>query len=123
MTQLTRIEIEISDPWEFSSSHGTGPFQGRLMSFFESEAYGMDKLGVAKFDTLLDCQGGRCDHLLLQSRYVDFPIVEVENGNNVICNLSAISEASAQGTDPMSASQNDPSSVVLIGTVTYRKKV
>lgn len=115
------IDVEISDPWDFGTAHGTGPFQGCLIKFFASQEYGADKLGVVKLDEPLDFQNMRYEYLLVQSRHVDTQVAEIENGKRVLCNLSAISEASTNATDPLIASRNDPKSTVLVGSVTRRK--
>ena len=122
MSKSTKIELEISDPWDFGTVHGTGPFQGCLVKFFESGAYDVDKLGVAKLDTALDFQNVHYEYLLVQSRHADVHIVEIESGRTVLCNLSAISETSANAEDPLVASKNDPKGVVLVGSVSSRKK-
>jgi len=115
-----RIELEVSDPWEFCTVHGTGPFHGLLIKLFTSMEYGADKLGVVKLDTPLYFHGMQYEYLLVQSRHADVHVVELENGRTICCNLSAISETSANLGDPLVASRNDNKAVVLVGSIALR---
>ena len=117
-----RIEIEVSDPWEFCTVHGTGPFHGRLIKLFTSEEYYSDKLGVAKLDTPLDFKGMQYEYLLVQSRHADVHVAEIENGRTVCCNLSAISKTSANLADPLVAARNDNKAIVLVGSITRKNR-
>ena len=112
-----RIELEVSDPWGFCTVHGTGPFHGRLIKFFASEEYDADKPGVAKLDTPLDFQGMQYEYLLVQSRHADVRVAEIENGRKVFCNLSPISETSANAADPLVASRSGHRAAVLVGSI------
>lgn len=113
------IDLEISDPWEFGTVHGTGPFRALLVKFFTSSTYECDKLGVAKLDVSVIFKGKTYEYILMQSRHTDVGIEELKRGNTILCNLLAISENSADSSDPLEASKNDPKATILVGSVRF----
>lgn len=115
------VELEVSDPWEFGTAHGTGPFHGRIIKVFLSEVYSGGKLAVLKLDTSLNYKTIRYEFLLIQARHTDTSVVDIEDGGKVLCNLSVISARSANATDPMIASRDDPHAPGLVGSIVYRK--
>jgi len=117
----TEVEIEISDPWEFGTTHGTGPFGGRLTKVFSSEEYSGGKLAVLKLYTFLDFNGVRYKFLLAQARHTDSSVADIDDGKTVLCNISAISEKSFTATNPLISSRDDPHATGLVGSVARRK--
>lgn len=119
---IAAVELEVSDPWEFGTVHGTGPFYGKLVKLFSSKVYCGDKLAVLKLNKSLDFKAVRYEYLLAQARHTDASITELENGGKVRCNLSAISEGSANANDPLVASREDPRAPGLVGSVSWQKE-
>jgi hypothetical protein len=116
------VAIEVSDPWEFGTAHGTGPFDGHLMKLFSCKEYNGDILAVLRLDTPLDFKGMRYEFLLAQARHTNVSVADIENGNQILCNISAISKQSAAAVDPLISSKDDPHAIGLVGSVVRKKK-
>lgn len=94
----TNVEFIVSDPWDFVTQCGSGPFSGVILKT------GVDQQGDPLFllalDNAISYDAVRCDYAVLSSRHQGKPLSEIETGLTVPCNFTCVSRDDAMSTDP-----------------------
>ena len=91
----TRVKLMVSDPWEFGTEVGSGPFYGVVERTKESDLLlSLEK--PIRFRTV------GCSHMLASPRHVGTGFDRLITGTQVPASLVLITKAVAEGPDPFS---------------------
>ena len=88
-----RVKLVVSDPWDFVTDNGSGPFEGEVVQEI-SDAI------LVKLDTSIEDKGETYEFLVVSTRHAAEELSLVLGGNEVSCNATAISNERAQGPTP-----------------------
>ena len=99
------IKITVSEPWEFGTLHGTGPFAGRVL-YLASDPNRSEKRAAAliRLDKPLLFEGVTCEFFVAQSRLKNQSIETITNGVPVECGLTCVSSEHARSANPLDLS-------------------
>ena len=99
------IKITVSQPWDFGTMHGTGPFAGQIL-FVGSDPNRSEKRAAAlvKLDKPLLFEGVTCEFFVAQPRLKNQSIETITSGAPVECGLTCISTERARSADPLDLS-------------------
>lgn len=96
--QDKKIEIIVSDPWEFGTIHGTGPFLAEVLKEKDNEAL------LIKLDKALEFEQVQCQYFVASPRLEGDSISDIPRGKTVGCNLTRITKEHANSADPFDLS-------------------
>ena len=111
-----RIRLTVSDPWDFGTVNGCGPFSGELLRIIVSSKYAESAVAVVKLEKSLYYKSSQYEYLFLQPRLRGIEIKEIAAGSAVPCNMTAITARCAKAIDPL-ASWEGVGEEVLIGDI------
>ena len=96
------IKITVSEPWDFGTMHGTGPFAGQIL-FVGSDPNRSEKRAAAlvKLDKPLLFEGVTCEFFVAQPRLKNQSIETITTGGSVECGLTCISTERARSANPL----------------------
>ncbi len=99
------IKITVSEPWDFGTLHGTGPFAGRVL-YFGSDPNRSEKRTAAlvQLDKSLLFEGMTCEFFVAQPKLKNQSIEAITSGALVECGLTCISSERARSSDPLNLS-------------------
>ena len=99
------VKITVSEPWEFGTMHGTGPFAGQIL-FVGSDPNRSEKRAAAlvRLDKPLFFEGVICEFFVAQPRLKDQSIETITTGASVECGLTCISTERARSANPLDLS-------------------
>jgi len=106
---MTKVDVFVSDPWEFGTECGSGPFTGRVVEI-DDDAY------LIRLDTSLNYRGLSFKSLIAKPRHVgvtptDFDLAEGMLSTNMVLSIS--SPDSLQATKSAGVGEN----LVVIGSL------
>ncbi len=111
-----RVVLTVSDPWEFGTAHGTGPFFAAIIGVDMTGDYGdIGKRLLLRLATVIVFEGTSCEYLVAQPRFRGDTLLALPE-KPVNCNLTAISAERAVSSSPLDLSWWR-GGVVLIATV------
>jgi hypothetical protein len=96
------VSVLVSEPWEFGTEHGVGPFTATV---FQVNEGGDREQGVLlQLTAPLTYQGVQCEYLIASPRYAGEAIGSLITGQTLPCCLTRIPEERATGPDPFDLS-------------------
>jgi hypothetical protein len=116
-----KVSLLISDPWDFVTDHGSGPFLGQILQvgpdyWLEKFANRSGKTILIQLSTPLTIEGTRYEYLIASPRHETGDISQLLQGLEVICGISCIPQERATGSTPFDLSWWR-GGIGLIGTV------
>lgn len=99
------VKITVSEPWEFGTMHGTGPFAGQVL-LVGSDPNRSEKRTAAlvRLDKPLIFENVTCEFFVAQPRLKNQSIEAITAGAPVECGLTCISTERARSADPLDLS-------------------
>jgi hypothetical protein len=76
------IEIFVSDPWEFGTEHGVGPFRCMMSVSLRNDAW--QKVLLSK---PIEIEGKSCDAVWIKARHVSNSLADVFSGGEIAANF------------------------------------
>ena len=104
MLEGLSINVVVSDPWEFGTLHGTGPFTGKILKVGVDPSNSERQSALIQLDMPLVFEGVQCEFFVANSRHVDESLQDILNGSSVVCNLTRISQDHASSSNPLDLS-------------------
>lgn len=98
------IRVVVSDPWEFGTVHGTGPFTGKILKVGTNPNQPGKTAALVKLDRPLLFDGVQCEFFVAQSRLASDFIEAIATGATVGCGLTCIPPERAYSSDPLDLS-------------------
>jgi len=108
------VNLIVSDPWEFGTEHGTGPFTGRIVHV-GSSASG-DVAVLLRLDDPLSFKGESLQCFIATPRLEEDKLENLADGAQVNVNLTRITEDQASSTLPLDLTAWR-GGLILIGTL------
>lgn len=108
-----KIALIISDPWDFYSKNGPGPFTANILQI-KNEDILIRLIKTIKFKENV------CEYFIVRSRYETNFIEELIKGETIPVNLTMINDKNAKENDPFDLS-NWRGGIGLIGTINIMK--
>lgn len=98
-----RISIVVSDPWDFGTVHGTGPFVGVVLAEkgFEED---ISRNALIKLDAPLEYKGVLCEYFVADARSQGDSLGSISGRKTVPCALTQVPEEHIQSHDPFDLS-------------------
>jgi hypothetical protein len=116
------VSIVVSDPWEFGTEHGTGPFEATIVLIEpDPNPPGRDPAALIQLRTALKFAGTSCEYFVAQPRHEGTSLGDLFHGP-LNCNLTAISSERATGASPLDLSWWR-GGVVLLGSMSCAPRV
>jgi len=113
------IELIVSDPWEFCSVHGTGPFLAKVTKVGRDSQIPTKEAIQIRFSTPLPYKGMLCEYFITSPRLESGDLGDLVYDREVFCSLTAISADRANSPDPFDLSWWR-GGIGLIGTMRRR---
>jgi len=95
------VAVMVSDPWEFGTAHGVGPFTAKVVKTGKDES-GLLK-ALLRLDVPVVFEGVRYEFIVAESRAVSHPIEGLAHGSSA-CSMTAISSDQANSSKPLDVS-------------------
>ena len=76
----SKVEFYVSDPWEFGTEHGCGPFQATI---FRASS----RCVLIRLDTPLTFDGTRYEYIVVAPRHDNVSLSDLETGERISCNM------------------------------------
>ena len=116
------VEILVSDPWEFGTEVGTGPFLARIEKVFSSRLIAVSESTseeriLLHLDKPFGYNGLKCEYLIASSRLAGEYLAVLAVGNIAATNFVRVSQIRAEADDPFGGQISDERSFSLIGSV------
>jgi hypothetical protein len=96
----TKVNLIVSDPWEFGSQHGTGPFNGRILGVSFHCASNEDIAVLLQLDHPLSFEGQSVEYFVVTPRVEGDDLRSLADGALVFVSLTRITEEQACSNDP-----------------------
>jgi len=96
------VAVMVSDPWEFGTAHGVGPFTAKVVKTGKDES-GLLK-ALLRLDVPIVFEGVRYEFIVAESRAVSHPIEGLAHGSSAFCSMTAISSDQANSSKPLDVS-------------------
>lgn len=106
----------ISEPWEFASEHGTGPFVGEIVSAAAASEATERALILVRLSRPLLYEGSTWEYLIAAPRWFGDDLRAISLEQSVNCSFIRTSEKSAGSKDPFDLAWWR-SSVPLVGSL------
>ncbi len=105
-TNLVGIEviIVVSDPWEFLTEHGTGPFIATVIQIGADQYVPGKKAILLQLKNPLIYNGLTCEYFIASPRLEGRNITALATGGEVYCGLTRIPADRAISSDPFDLS-------------------
>jgi hypothetical protein len=107
------IYIMISEPWEFGSQFGCGPFKCKVRSIDKNKM-------LIQFVNAIEYKKILIEYLVAQPRYNVDIIEELENGNTPEASFTRISKSDSEKDDPFDLS-SWRGGIAFLGTLYIKK--
>lgn len=104
----SRVALVISDPWEFGSECGTGPFEGNIKDEDSGKA-------LVRFDKAISYGGTNFSLCICSPRHQGKDISDILNGEKIAANMMLISAKVESLSDVDQQSQYKTQAI--IGTI------
>lgn len=99
----TQVEVTVSDPWEFGTQHGTGPFAATVLRAGRGET-GQEAL-LLRLRAPLAYRGVNCEYLVASPRHTSGSLSALTAGGGAVsCGFTVIGEERAAAPDPLDLS-------------------
>jgi hypothetical protein len=112
------VQLTVSDPWDFVTACGSGPFQGRVLRYHQ--AGDLEQL-LVEMSSEIAFGGRRCQHMVIKPRHHGHSLLEADTSIHVACNATGISIAQATSDTPFQFHPNQ-ALLRLIGSFTRVKR-
>jgi hypothetical protein len=91
------VQLTLSDPWDFVTSCGSGPFRGKVLRFFQ--VGDLEQL-LVEMSSDIAFGGRRCQHIVIKPRHCGHSLLEADPLTPVPCNATGLSRAQATSENP-----------------------
>src|SRR5262245_54241000 len=98
-----RVAFTVSDPWDFVTFVGSGPFKGTVVETRMNPRTHSTSL-LVRSDVSLTHEGESTRSFVVESRLEGRPLDDVAKGKEVPCNLTGIDESKAPPGNPFDLS-------------------
>lgn len=110
------IELSVSDPWDFCSVHGTGPFLGSILAVGRDPQVPGKEAILIRLKPTLTYNRKVCEYFIASPRLESGDLKALVSGGEVFCSLTMISADRATSLDPFDLSWWR-GGIALIGTI------
>lgn len=100
-----RVEAVVSDPWEFVTEHGSGPFGATVVRVGPNSWKSESEALLVRLDGPLAFQGVPCEYFVASPRHATATIASLGSGAEVSCGLTRVSAEAANSPDPFDLSR------------------
>ena len=97
------VEIMVSDPWEWGTELGVGPFTATIVEW-ELHDDGQAKAILLVFANTVEFEGVECRYFVGSPRFVGAHLEDIMQGKKVECCLTRIPEDRFRSPDPFDLS-------------------
>ena len=111
------VDVEVSDPWDFGTVHGTGPFRAKLIGIDSDPNALTSKAGLIVLEEPLSYKGEECKFFVAHPRLESDRMENILNNITVNCCLTRISEEQAESDTPFDLSWWRGGGITLSGTI------
>lgn len=94
------VNLTISDPWDFGSVHGNGPFQARIVDVTPDQGEKRGGALLVRLLTPLWYQGNVCEHLIATPRSGSDGFRGLGRRETIQCGFVSISPQGAKSASP-----------------------
>lgn len=98
------VDITVSDPWDFGTEHGTGPFTGKVLQTGSNYWVSGEDAILLQVEPPLAYRGTTCEYFVATPRLITSSLPSLTNGYQVECNLTRIPEGQAISANPFDLS-------------------
>ncbi|SRR6266481_5118223 len=116
-----RVAFTVSDPWDFVTSAGSGPFKGAVVKTRMNPRTRSISL-LVRCDAVIAYAGEATRSFVVESRLEGRPLDALATGKEVPCNLTGIDEAKAPPENPFDLSVQAPEGLLLVGSIRREAK-
>jgi hypothetical protein len=92
------IKIIVSDPWDFVTAEGSGPFRAQIIKTTKEESGRLRAL--IKLDTPIMFDKLTYEYLVAENRHLQHPLDEIVSGTKIPCSLTVTSPERAKSSNP-----------------------
>jgi hypothetical protein len=96
-----KVAILVSDPWDFVTEHGTGPFRATVLQLSDSDPGGSI---LVQLQNPLVYKGIRCEYIIVSPRYDGEDILSLASGKFLCCSLTQLPADRVDSADPFDLS-------------------
>lgn len=94
------IQVWVSDPWDFGTEHGCGPFRATVLESRAVDGMSGDAV-VLRLSNPLDFEGVRCECLVAVPRHESSSFASLHSGAIVPSNLAVIPQDRTAAAVPL----------------------
>src|SRR4051812_3327762 len=99
------VGIVVSDPWEFGTAHGSGPFDAEIIQAGPNpNRRGKDIAALVRLKLPLQFEGTDCEYFVAQVRHEGTTMDVLRDGRPVHCNLTRVPVERASGPSALDLS-------------------
>lgn len=101
------VAIMVSDPWDFGTIHGNGPFYGKILKVGKitpEEGWGFALAALIRLNAPLKTKGAEDEYLVASPRFKGYEINAIGMGERVDCGMVRISSERATSSNPFDLS-------------------
>lgn len=100
----TDVGVLVSDPWEFCSAHGNGPFGANVVDVGSNEwEPGTDAL-LIRLKSPVAYRGTQCEFFIVSARHQGADLAAVASGGSVLCSFTQVPAQRARSATPFDLS-------------------
>lgn len=98
------VEITVSDPWEFVTEHGSGPFAAAVVAVGHDTKASSQDLLLLKLVTPISHRGTICEYFVAGERSDRDRLADLLRGKTINCTLTRVSAEHALTNNPVDLS-------------------
>lgn len=99
-----RVSITVSDPWDFGTEHGTGPFAAKVLQAGSNYWVSGEDALLLQLETSLSYQGSTCEYFVATPRFEIGSLASLISGYKVECNFTRVPESRTTSANPFDLS-------------------
>ncbi len=96
----TDITILVSEPWEFCSVNGAGPFLATVLAVGPNHWYPTGQAILLRLRSPVTYKGAACEYFIASPRYEGGDLQKLATGTDVDCGLTHIPADRAASANP-----------------------
>jgi hypothetical protein len=100
----SRVAILVSDPWDFVTINGAGPFMSTLLRIGPDPDVGGHEAALLQLETPLVYEGVSCEYFIASPRHERDDLSSLASGAEVLCGLTCIPADRANSANPFDLS-------------------
>ncbi|MCK5001079.1 MAG: hypothetical protein KAS23_16160 [Anaerohalosphaera sp.] len=108
----TKVEFIASDPWDFVTAVGSGPFEGLVSGVCQDK----DSI-LVKLNEPLVFKDSVAEYLVISPRHQGYPLKGIMKGQEVCCGMMGITKEQAESDDPCDTSWWRGGGIVSTGSI------